>query len=251
MSSSKKVQGEYISPARLNAGHSEWIERDRLRKLNQLQHVDNSLMSSQNHPWAPLGERPDGFSSLGDRTPDRSQRSAHGDERSRSTTATSRSCRSPASSAGASIVHGSQRLRTSSRPHSQASKPPSTGGSRPITGQMPPMTGSTTLSQMYRRAISTPALRTSRAETVAHKEETGLGGGMAGRSSEPWYCEHPKMGTQDLVKIVEHLHYKVLKEKRKRLKAEQDQQVSDMLANTFHSGTGSAGPGSPGPAASQ
>jgi len=244
MASSNKVRGEYINPMRLNAGHQEWIERDRIRKLGQLGHGQNGAgMSSQNHPWCPLGERPDGgsWTSLGDRTPERSQHSVQGHELSRSTTATNSSCRSPASSAGASIIHGSQRLRTSSRPQSQASKPPSSAGSRPITGQVPPMTGSTTLSQMYRRAVSTPALRTHRPDLSDHKkEQTGLGGGMAGRSSEPWYCEHPKMGTTDLVKIVEHLHDKVLRERRKRVKAQQAQEVSDMLSNTFQSGSGQA-----------
>merc|ERR550514_563500 len=90
------------------------------------------------------------------------------------------------------------------------------------------MTSSTTLSQMYRRAVSTPALRTSHPDLGGHKkgEETGLGGGMAGRSSEPWYCEHPKMSSSDLVKIVEHLHDKVLRERRKRAKAQQTQEVT-------------------------
>eukprot|EP00746_Dinoflagellata_sp_MGD_P000317 gnl/MRDRNA2_/MRDRNA2_100566_c0_seq1.p1 gnl/MRDRNA2_/MRDRNA2_100566_c0~~gnl/MRDRNA2_/MRDRNA2_100566_c0_seq1.p1 ORF type:complete len:239 (+),score=39.72 gnl/MRDRNA2_/MRDRNA2_100566_c0_seq1:120-836(+) len=234
MPSSSQVRGENIDAVRFNAGHHEWIERDRLRKLGQLQQGQILQSSSQNKPWAPLGERPDGgsWTSLGDRTPDRS----------RSTTAASRSERSPATSAGRSIV--SQRLHTSSRPQSQASKSPSTAGSRPISGQVPPLTGmtqSTTLSQMYRRAVSTPALRTSQPELGRKKnEETGLGGGMGGRSSEPWYCEHPKMNTSDLVKIVEHLHDKVLRERRRRVKAQQAAEASAMMSDTWQSGSGAA-----------
>jgi len=249
MASSSKVRGEHIDAVRLQAGHHEWIERDRARKLGQLAQGQGSQSlqaSSQKKPWCPLGERPDGgsWTSLGDRTP---ERSTHGREASRSTTAASRSCRSPATSVGASIVGGSQPPRTSSRSQSQASRPPSTAGSRSITGQMPPMTGysgSTTLSQMFRRAVSTPALRTTENPEGRKKEESGLGGGMGGRSSEPWYCEHPKMKSDDLVKIVEHLHDKVLRERRKREKAQQAQGASDMMSKTWQSGSG-------GPAASQ
>jgi len=243
MPSSSQVRGENIDAVRFNAGQHEWIERDRLRKLGQLQHGQIFQGSTQNKPWCPLGERPDGgsWTSLGDRTPDRS---AHALEPSRSTTAASRSERSPATSAGRSIVTGSQRPHTSSRPRSQASKSPSAAGSRPISGQVPPLTGmtqSTSLSQMYRRAVSTPALRTSQPELGRKKDgETGLGGGMGGRSSEPWYCEHPKMNTSDLVKIVEHLHDKVLRERRRRVKAQQAAEASAMMSDSWQSGSGAA-----------
>lgn len=241
---SSKGRAEHIDAVRLHAGHHEWIERDRRRKLGQLEQGRISQLSSQVRPWAPLGERPDGgsWTSFGDRTPDCS---AHDREASRSTTAASRSCRSPAMSAGASIAGESQRFRQSSRPHSQASQPPQTAGSRPITSFMPPMTGmtaSTTLSQMYRQAVSTPALRTSHGDLGGHNkhEETGLGGGCAGRSSEPWYCEHPRMNSTDLVKIVEHLHFKVLRERRKRLKAEKEKEKADLMSATWQSGSGPA-----------
>lgn len=236
MASSNKPRGEYISPVRLNAGHDEWNERERIRKLGRLEQGQAFQASSQNKPWCPLGERPDGgsWTSLGDRTPERSQRS--GPEASLSTTAASRSsCRSPASSAGVSIVGGSQHPRTPSRPQSQASKPPRTAESV----LMPPMTGSTTLSQMFRRAVSTPALRTSDPELSGHAQSSGLGGGCAGRSSEAWYCEHPKMGTSDLVSIVQHLHDKVMRERRKRIKAAKAQEVSDAMAKTLQSESGS------------
>jgi hypothetical protein len=96
---------------------------------------------------------------------------------------------------------------------------------------------------MYRRAVSTPALRTSQPELGRKKDaETGLGGGMGGRSSEPWYCEHPKMNSSDLVKIVEHLHDKVLRERRKRVKAQQAES-SAMMSDTWHSGSGAAASG--------
>jgi hypothetical protein len=102
-------------------------------------------------------------------------------------------------------------------------------------------TQSTTLTQMYRRAISTPALRTSPQPDGGHKkEDIGLGGGMGGRSSEPWYCEHPKMNSSDLVKIVEHLHDKVLRERRKRVKAEKAAEASAMMSDSWRSASGAA-----------
>jgi len=240
MPSSTAVRGEYIDPVRLHAGHHEWQERDRIRKLGQLHQGQGLQMQSQNRPWCPLGERPDGgsWTSIGDRTP---ELSVPREEVSRSTTAASRSGRSPASSAGSSIVSGSQRVRTASRPQSQQSQVEG----RPITGQLPPVTGmteSTTLTRMYRRAVSTPALRTSHPPDRGRKkgEETGLGGGMAGRSSEPWYCDHPKMSSADLVKIVEHLHDKVLRERRKRVKVQQAAEAPAKMSQTWQSGSGAA-----------
>lgn len=202
---------------------------------------EHELAASQKHPWIPLGERrDDDWESLGSgsgsRTASSFSRSALGSS-SRTTTATSRSgsyrpsthsASSPAITRAAS-VHGKAPVpslgerdgevdgpRVVSRCQSRRSSL-STGCSTlpPGTAAVPPATSNTTLSQLFRRATSTPAIRTS-----------------DGNKNVPWFCEVPAMQTKDLAHIVEHLHDKVLRQRRKRQRLKEYDALRESLGGS-------------------
>jgi len=65
----------------------------------------------------------------------------------------------------------------------------------------PPATGSTSMSSVWRRAISTPALGNSEGRDT---------------TDEAWQCGSDGLGQEELARLVEHVHGRVLRERRRR-----------------------------------
>merc|ERR1712087_118632 len=124
--------------------------------------------------------------------------------------------RGPASSSGAAPRTPTLRpppTATSTLSMGGAEHSPLLRGRTPSTAGGPPRTSSTTLSTLWRRALSTPALHDGAATGDAAKK----------RATEDWYCsaggDIPK---DELVRLVEHVHGRLLQERQRRRELEAD-----------------------------
>lgn len=98
--------------------------------------------------------------------------------------------------------------------------PPPTGGSR-LSTATPPRTSSTTLSTIWRRALSTPALGSIDEVGLPAAGATGTMGNNRGvalgsRGDDDWWGATEAIPKDELVRLVEHVHAKVLSERRRR-----------------------------------
>jgi len=86
---------------------------------------------------------------------------------------------------------------------------------------LPPRTASSTLSNVWRRALSSPNLKPPRTggSTTPSAHERAR---ERLRSSEAWFSACEGMGKEELFELVEHVHSKVLEERVKRREAEAD-----------------------------
>merc|ERR1712046_89535 len=89
--------------------------------------------------------------------------------------------------------------------------PPATSSSRALsTSSGPPRTSSTTLSCLWRRALSTPAIGDSDARI------------SDGRTMEDWLTSDmaESLDKDELARLIEHVHTRVLRERRRRKEIE-------------------------------
>lgn len=89
--------------------------------------------------------------------------------------------------------------------------------SLPRTAASRPRTSSTTLSCLWRRALSTPDL--SSMEEAAYSAAATMGSGaklIGKRNEEDWRSASDHVGKEELAQLVEHVHAKVLSERRRR-----------------------------------
>lgn len=95
--------------------------------------------------------------------------------------------------------------------------PPPTASSR-LSTATPPRTSSTTLSTLWRRALSTPALGTidEAGALAAASMGTNRGVALGSRADEDWWGATEAIPKEELVRLVEHVHAKVLCERRRR-----------------------------------
>mmetsp|Transcript_22988 Transcript_22988/g.36722 ORF Transcript_22988/g.36722 Transcript_22988/m.36722 type:complete len:212 (+) Transcript_22988:27-662(+) len=147
-------------------GQKEWVEHDRRRNLRRLAQFQGLSLDGGSNTSHP-------WAALGDNriTPG----SAHSGTR--------------------------QRLATSS-----TNRPPATSSSRALsTSSGPPRTSSTSLSCLWRRALSTPALK-----------------GNAVYGSEEWMAADIADGLDqdELARLIEHVHSRVLRERERRREVE-------------------------------
>lgn len=167
-------------------GEAEWEEKQRRRYMARLaQYQQNTLDSAAqpDKPWAPLG----------------------------------------ANKASLEVVRSSP-ARPSESPQTLSRSGSNWGRETPKTSDdigLPPRTASSTLSNVWRRALSTPNLkppRTGGSTTSSARERAR----ERLRSSEAWFSACEGMGKEELLELVEHVHCKVLEERDKRREAESD-----------------------------
>eukprot|EP00927_Polykrikos_kofoidii_P029841 TRINITY_DN25731_c0_g1_i1.p1 TRINITY_DN25731_c0_g1~~TRINITY_DN25731_c0_g1_i1.p1 ORF type:complete len:255 (+),score=41.71 TRINITY_DN25731_c0_g1_i1:229-993(+) len=81
----------------------------------------------------------------------------------------------------------------------------------PNSSSGPPRTGSTTLSTIWRRAVSTPSLNADAGRNCLSKEE-----------EEEWNKASAHLAPEEMARLIEHVHRRVVKERRRRKDAEAD-----------------------------
>jgi len=158
----------------------DWVDKDRRRNVRLLANYKNLSAdgSPKARPWAPLGD--------GRVTP--------GGASSRASTRSG---------------SASERLQDA-RGFGQ---PPATGSSRGLsTASGPPGTSSTTLTCLWRRALSTPALR---------NVGTGDSSSQKGLPLEEWITADlaDSMDKDEIGRLIEHVHQQVIEKRRRRQEA--------------------------------
>mmetsp|Transcript_93672 Transcript_93672/g.166672 ORF Transcript_93672/g.166672 Transcript_93672/m.166672 type:complete len:226 (-) Transcript_93672:62-739(-) len=182
-------------------GEAEWEERQRKRYLRRLaQYHGTTLENVSNEkpktPWAPLGS-------------------------------------SKAELEASSPVRP---LGYSVEPASVPSRTGSSWGGVPGEASLPPRTSSTTLTTLWRRALSTPTLRgASGGSTTSSQRERAM---QRIRDSEAWFSACESMDKEELLEIVEHVHGKLLDERSKRrdVEAELNKSVSWSVGTPMRDG---------------
>eukprot|EP00933_Yihiella_yeosuensis_P040098 TRINITY_DN34318_c0_g1_i1.p1 TRINITY_DN34318_c0_g1~~TRINITY_DN34318_c0_g1_i1.p1 ORF type:complete len:236 (+),score=21.91 TRINITY_DN34318_c0_g1_i1:111-818(+) len=170
-------------------GESEWEHRNNKRQLKRLEHYLGNRTASLDKPLAPVGSskaRPEGLNS-----------------------AAYSGAMPPRSSAGSHSSHGLLAQQVQGRPI--ASPCPS----------LPPRTASTSLSSLWRRALSSPSLKppgtgVSTTSTARERAWERI------RNSEAWVDACESMSKEELLDLVEHVHSKIVDERGKRRQAETD-----------------------------
>lgn len=122
-------------------------------------------------------------------------------------------------------------------------RPPPTGGSRLSTASTPPRTSSTTLSTLWRRALSTPALGTIDEASAAATMGTNRGKALGSRDDEDWWGATEAIPKEELVRLVEHVHAKVLGERRRRKDFERSRHGGSDAGSSHRSLTSRGSPG--------
>eukprot|EP00929_Paragymnodinium_shiwhaense_P005578 TRINITY_DN10774_c0_g2_i1.p1 TRINITY_DN10774_c0_g2~~TRINITY_DN10774_c0_g2_i1.p1 ORF type:complete len:216 (+),score=65.74 TRINITY_DN10774_c0_g2_i1:137-784(+) len=188
-----------IDWAKVDAVNYEFLERDRKRQLRYLQrfHAANGMEPPSKD--APLERLPTGSS----------------------VRSSALQSRRGGLEGGAALP----RLGTSSSLGSRSWLASSAGSTAP------PRTGSTTLSSVWRRALSTPSLENGgKCDFTAEQEE--------------WNAASAHMGQEELARLVEHVHARVRRERRRRKQAE-----AELARRKGGQGDGGVAPLSPAPQA--
>merc|ERR1740117_1712870 len=95
--------------------------------------------------------------------------------------------------------------------------PPSTAAS-----SRPPRTSSTSMSTVWRRALSTPALQDGGSTAGGSGRPWGLHPAPYSKDEEEWNAASANMPAEELARLIEHVHSRVLKERRRRKTAEHE-----------------------------
>lgn len=180
----------------IHNGEKEWLERGRHRDVSRMQREQNRRgiavdgSNPEQKPWASLG---DGSIGLGD----------------------------GASRLGTGRSRASERLMSATGP-TGFQQPPATASSRAIsTASGPPRTASTTLSGLWRRALSTPALagRAATGESKPLQFKMQVPGPPL--PTEEWITNDLADGLDqdEIGRLIEHVHAKLLKERRRKQEA--------------------------------
>jgi len=176
----------------IHMGEKEWVERDRDRnnkRLARYHGLSENGSGPRPHPWAALA----------------SSAITPGAASSRSQPYARDVTPRIADAVGPPL--SSSMLRFSELP-------PATASSRCLsTASGPPRTSSTTLTSLWRRASSTPALRgASAGESSAHQ----------GKGLEEWITSDLADGLDkdELGRLIEHVHSRLLRERRRRHEAQ-------------------------------
>lgn len=172
--------------ALMHRGEKDWVERDRHRTMQRFakfQGLSTDGSGPKPHPWTALKDGQVSPGAVGSMAPPRSGGA---------------SARLP-DARGPVVVNA----------------PPSTASSRSLsTASGPPRTSSTTLSCLWRRALSTPALRDG-------ETRDGL---PLGLSLQEYVTRDLSDGLdqEEIGRLIEHVHSKILQERRRRKDAQAD-----------------------------
>lgn len=172
----------------IHSGEKEWLVRDNTRKCNRLANYHGIAADGASKPWSSLRE----------------SQATPGAAGSRSNPITGEVEMRSAAAVGPQM--GSLK---------SVELPPATASSRGIsTASGPPGTSSTTLSNLWRRAMSTPALPMAGDRDITSSKswrEKGL-------PTENWVTAELADGLDqdELGRLIEHVHNKIVRERKRR-----------------------------------
>mmetsp|Transcript_99557 Transcript_99557/g.280911 ORF Transcript_99557/g.280911 Transcript_99557/m.280911 type:complete len:239 (+) Transcript_99557:167-883(+) len=178
---------------------AEFADRDRKRQLRHLarfRRLTAEGLTPAQRPWAALGA---------------TKASALASDAPTPAPAT------PIPSRGVGATPGPPRRAASAARVASPACPASWLGSPPQTGasasSRPPRTSSTTMSCLWRRALSTPG-RTS--------DSRGGHAPLSAEDEQEWQAATDHLAPEEFARLVEHVHSRVLRERRRRRQAETD-----------------------------